>query len=78
MILEDYQQELPEVEQTILTMTVSAELNTLDWKERYEQLQYDYKMEIERIRLHYDRELKEKVNGDRFEEKHVRSIDYNK
>ena len=63
MALEAHHQELPEVEQTILTMTVSAELNTLDWKERCEQLEYEHQLDLERVRLHYDRELKEKVIG---------------
>ncbi|CAF4682807.1 unnamed protein product, partial [Rotaria magnacalcarata] len=29
----------------------------------YEQLQFEHQLEIERIRLHYDHELKEKLTG---------------
>lgn len=35
----------------------------VDWKQRCEQLQYEHQLELERIRLHYDQELKEKVTG---------------
>ena len=44
------------------SMTVSADVN---WKQRYEQLHFEQQLELERIRLHYDRELKEKLNGKR-------------
>jgi hypothetical protein len=42
------------------TMTVSPEI---DWKQRCEQLKFEHKLELERIHLHYDHELKEKVAG---------------
>lgn len=35
----------------------------IDWKQRCEQLQFEHQLELERIRLHYDHELKEKVTG---------------
>ncbi len=41
-------------------MTQSPEV---DWKQRCEQLQFEHQLELERIRLHYDHELKEKVTG---------------
>jgi hypothetical protein len=52
------QQQVPEL--GISTMTKSPEI---DWKQRYEQLQLEHQLELERIRLHYDHELKEKVTG---------------
>jgi hypothetical protein len=52
------QQQVPELETT--TMTKSPEG---DWKQRCEQLQFEHQLELERIRLHYDHELKEKVTG---------------
>jgi hypothetical protein len=52
------QQQVPELE--IPTMTKSPEI---DWKQRCEQLQFEHQLELERIRLHYDHELKEKVTG---------------
>ena len=53
------QQQVPKLEQTI--MTKSPEV--VDWKQRCEQLQFEHQLELERIRLHYDHELKEKVAG---------------
>ncbi len=41
-------------------MTKSPEV---DWKKRCEQLQFEHQLELERVRLHYDHELKEKVTG---------------
>lgn len=35
----------------------------IDWKHRYEQLNFEHQIELERIRLHYDLELKDKLNG---------------
>lgn len=35
----------------------------IDWKQRCEQLQIEHQLELERIRLHYDQELKDKVTG---------------
>lgn len=35
----------------------------VDWKQRCEQLQFEHQLELERIRLHYDQELKDKVAG---------------
>ncbi|CAF3013406.1 unnamed protein product [Rotaria socialis] len=48
-------------------MTVSPEI---DWRKRYEQLQFEHQLEIERIRLHYDHELKEKLTEIRMRLKH--------
>ncbi len=51
-------QRAPELETTI--MIKSPEV---DWKQRCEELQFAHQLELERIRLHYDHELKEKVTG---------------
>ena len=37
----------------------------IDWKQRYEQSQNEHQLELERIRLHYEHELREKVTGNR-------------
>ena len=34
-----------------------------DWKQRCEQLQFKHQLDLERIRLCYDHELREKVTG---------------
>ena len=52
------QQQVPEIE--TVSMTATSEIN---WKQRCEQLQFEHQIELERIRLHYDHELKEKVAG---------------
>ena len=46
-------------------MTKSPETitTTIDWKQRCEQLQVEHQLDLERIRLHYDHELKDKVMG---------------
>ncbi|CAF5213623.1 unnamed protein product, partial [Rotaria magnacalcarata] len=55
------------IELETATMTVSPEI---DWRKRYEQLQFEHQLEIERIRLHYDHELKEKLTEIRMRLKH--------
>jgi hypothetical protein len=52
------QQQVPELETANMTNTPE-----IDWKQRCEQLQFEHQLEIERIRLHYDHELKEKAAG---------------
>jgi hypothetical protein len=37
----------------------------VDWKKRYDELQTEHQLALERIRLHYDHELKEKLTGKR-------------
>ncbi|CAF0769736.1 unnamed protein product [Rotaria sordida] len=59
------QSQIPEIETT--NMTVSPET---DWKKRFEQLQFEHQLELERIRLHYDHELKEKLTEIRMRLKH--------
>jgi hypothetical protein len=54
-------QQVPERETT--SILVSPETNKIDWKQRCEQLQFEHQLDLERIRLHYDHELKEKVTG---------------
>lgn len=46
-----------------VTMTVTEDPMETDWKKRCEELQYQHELDLERIRLHYDHELKEKVTG---------------
>ena len=48
-------EEIPQV-----NMTKSPQV---DWKQRCEQLQFDHQLELERVRSHYDQELKDKVAG---------------
>ncbi|CAF1036925.1 unnamed protein product [Rotaria sp. Silwood1] len=50
------QSQVPEIE----TINMAA-LTETDWQQRYEQLQFEHQLELERIRLHYDHELKEKL-----------------
>ncbi len=57
------QQQVPQSETT--TMNQSP---TIDWKQRCEQLQFEHQLELERIRLHYDHELKEKAAGKTLEQ----------
>ena len=56
---EQQQQQQVPIQETI-KMNESSEI---DWKQRCEQLQFEHKLELERIRMHYDHELKEKVAG---------------
>ena len=58
------QQELPELETTTTYMSASPRITAVDWKLRCETVQFEHQLELERIRLHYEHELKEKVTGD--------------
>jgi hypothetical protein len=44
-------------------MSISSRITPIDWKLRCETLQFEHQLELERIRLHYEHELKEKVTG---------------
>ena len=44
-------------------MMGSSEVTDVDWKQRCEQLQFKHQLDLERIRLCYDHELREKVTG---------------
>lgn len=44
-------------------MTIAADAFDTDWKRRCEELQFEHQLDLERIRVHYDHELKEKVTG---------------
>lgn len=57
------QQQVPELEIATIHMSVSAQTTSIDWRLRYETLEYDHQIELERVRLHYEHELKEKVAG---------------
>lgn len=54
----DQQSQVTELDKTHMSVP-----HEIDWKQRYEQLQSERQLEIERIRLHYDQELKEKLTG---------------
>ena len=45
-------------------MSMSPRITPIDWKLRYETVQYDHKVEMDQLRLHYERELKDKVTGE--------------
>jgi hypothetical protein len=51
-------EQIPQLEIKIMTVTPE-----IDWKQRCEQLQFEHQLELERIRLHYDHELREKATG---------------
>lgn len=53
----------PELETLTMFNSPSPRTTPVDWKTRYEQLQHEHRIEIERIRLHYEHELREKVAG---------------
>lgn len=55
--------QISNIGQATVTMTITADASENDWKQRCEELQYQHQLDLERIRLHYDHELKEKVNG---------------
>ena len=47
-----------------MTVTIAADTFETDWKRRCEELQFEHQLDLERIRVHYDHELKEKVTGE--------------
>lgn len=54
----------PELEAATTFMSASPRIITpVDWKSRYEALEFDHRLQIERVRLHYEHELREKVAG---------------
>lgn len=53
----------PTIGRATVTMTVSADTSDTDWRKRCEELEFEHQLDLERIRLHYDHELKEKVSG---------------
>ena len=57
------QQQGSELETTPRRMAMSPRTTPTDWKLRYETLQFEHQLELERIRLHYEHELKDKVMG---------------
>ncbi len=57
------QQQVSERETATTYMSISPRITPIDWKLRCETLQYEHQLELERIRLHYEHELKEKVIG---------------
>jgi hypothetical protein len=57
------QQQIPELETATTYMSVSPRTTPIDWKHRCELLQFEHQLELERIHLHYEHELKDKVTG---------------
>ena len=53
----------PELEAGTTFMSASPRATPIDWKSRYENLQFQHQLDIERVRLHYEHELREKVAG---------------
>jgi hypothetical protein len=57
------QQQVSQLETATTHMSMSPRITPIDWKLRYETSQFEHKLELERIRLHYEHELKDKVTG---------------
>jgi hypothetical protein len=57
------QQQVPELETAATFMSKSPRTTPIDWKLRYETQQFEHQIELERVRLHYEHELKDKVIG---------------
>ena len=53
----------PEFDRTTTSMFASPRITPTDWKLRYDNLQYEHQLELERLRLHYEHQLREKVTG---------------
>jgi len=47
----------------IESATKHSSISPIDWKLRFEASQYEHQRELERIHLHYERQLKEKITG---------------
>ena len=56
-------QQVPELETATTYMPVSSQTTPIDWRLRCDTLQFEHQLELERIRLHYEHELKEKIAG---------------
>ncbi|CAF4637647.1 unnamed protein product [Rotaria sp. Silwood1] len=54
-------QQIPELETATARMSISPRTTPIDWKLRCETLQFEHELELDRMRLHYDHELKEKI-----------------
>ncbi len=57
------QQQVTELETATTRMSMSPGTTPIDWKLRCETLQFEHQLELERIRLHYEHELRDKVTG---------------
>jgi hypothetical protein len=57
------QQQVTELETATTHMSMSPRTTPIDWKLRCETLQFEHQLELERIRLHYEHELRDKVTG---------------
>jgi hypothetical protein len=52
-----------ELETATTRMSTSPRITPIDWKLRYDTLQFEHKIELERLKLQYEHELKDKVTG---------------
>ncbi|CAF1404730.1 unnamed protein product [Adineta steineri] len=63
-------QEISPIESTLTHMSITLSTTPTDWKLRYETLQNQHQLELERVRHHYEHQLKEKVTEIRTQLKH--------
>jgi len=56
-------QQVSELKTATTYMSTSPRITPIDWKLRCEKLQFEHQLELERIRLHYEHELRDKVTG---------------
>jgi hypothetical protein len=52
-----------QIESATKHSSISPGATAIDWKLRFEASQYEHQRELERIHLHYERQLKEKITG---------------
>jgi len=57
------QRQEAQIESAIKHLSMSPDATPIDWKLRFEISQYEHQRELERIHLHYERQLKEKITG---------------
>lgn len=57
------QQQVTEPATLTTYMSSSPRITPVDWKLRCETLQFEHRLELDRIRVHYEHELKDKLTG---------------
>ena len=57
------QKQVSELETAATNMSSSPRIAPTDWKLRFDNLKYEQQLELERLRSHYEHELKEKLIG---------------
>lgn len=57
------QQQMTEPTTSTTYMSSSPRITPTDWKLRCETLQFEHRLEIDRLRLHYEHELKDRMIG---------------